>query len=80
MLRRALRRVRATAPQQGDYAARRQNVRDAFAVRAPRRVVGRRLLLVDNVFTTGATANACARTLRRAGVAAVGVLTLARVE
>lgn len=77
---RLLVRVRATPPQQGDGAARARNVRGAFRVRTPARVAGRRLLLVDDVFTTGATANACARSLREAGAAAVGVLTLARVE
>jgi ComF family protein len=75
---RALRRVRATPLQHGDFAARRKNVRDAFAAR--QEVTGRRLLLVDDVFTTGATADACAATLLRAGAADVGVLTLARVE
>ena len=78
VLRRALARVRATPRQQGDFEARRSNVRDAFAVRAD--VAGRRLLLVDDVFTTGATVDACAATLRRAGAADVGVVTLARVE
>jgi len=74
----ALRRVRATPLQHGDFEVRRRNVRDAFAVR--RDLTARRLLLVDDVFTTGATANACAQALLKAGAAAVGVLTLARVE
>jgi ComF family protein len=74
----ALRRVRSTPQQHGDLEARRRNVRDAFAARAD--LTGRRLLLVDDVFTTGATADACAETLLRAGAAEVGVLTLARVE
>jgi ComF family protein len=71
-----LARVRATPPQHGDAAERRRNVRNAFAVRHPERIAGKRLLLVDDVFTTGATVNACASALRDA----VGVLTLARVE
>ena len=80
VLRRALVRVRPTPLQQGDVEARRRNVREAFAVRAPGVVRDRRLLLVDDVFTTGATCNACARVLLDAGAAEVGVLTLARVE
>jgi len=76
---RALRRVRATPPQSGNPDDRRRNVRDAFAVPDPGPVAGRHVLLVDDVLTTGATANECARTLRRAGTRRVGVFTLARV-
>ena len=80
VLRRALVRVRPTPRQEGDLDARRRNVREAFAVQKPQAVRDQRLLLVDDVFTTGATANACARALLDAGAAEVGVLTLARVE
>ncbi len=77
-----LTRQRAT-PSQGrlSAAARRRNVRGAFAMRpgGEAAVAGRRVLLLDDVLTTGATAEECARTLLRAGATAVDVLTLARV-
>jgi len=80
LLTRALVRTRATRPQTDlDAAGRRQNVAGAFAVARPAEVAGRRLLLVDDVLTTGATAWAAARALRHSGAAAVGVLVLARV-
>lgn len=78
---RALARVRATAPQASfTHARRRANVRGAFRVRLPDFVAGRRLVLVDDVLTTGATVNEAAAVLRRAGAASVAVLTLARVD
>lgn len=59
--------------------ARRRNVLGAFRVPRPELVEGRSVLLVDDVLTTGATAEACARALKRAGAARVQVLALARV-
>lgn len=76
----SLARSRATAPQTYQkHDARRSNVRRAFVVKRPERVTGRRVLLVDDVMTTGATADECARVLLAAGARRVDVLTLARV-
>lgn len=77
---RILCRVRATEAQSGGRREREDNVKGAFAVMRPDRVKDRKLLLIDDVFTTGATASECARTLLAAGAAEVGVYTLARVE
>lgn len=78
-LRRALRRVRDTPPQVGrDRAARARNVQGAFA--ASTAVAGRDVVLVDDVVTTGATADACARALKAAGARSVTVVSLARAE
>jgi ComF family protein len=75
----ALRRSRATPPQVGlDERARRRNVQGAFAVAPGAAIKDRRILLVDDVFTTGATVDECAATLRRAGARCVDVLVLAR--
>jgi predicted amidophosphoribosyltransferase len=76
---RVLVRQRDTPPQTGLSAVeRRHNVLGAFAVRDARPVAGRRVLLVDDVLTTGATADACAAVLSAAGAASVLVLTLGR--
>ena len=75
---------RRRTPSQGGLGAigRESNVSGAFRVnpRHAPRIKGRRILLVDDVYTTGATVSACTRTLRRGGAASVDVLTLARVE
>jgi ComF family protein len=75
-----LRRVRWTQPQiELNGEERRKNVRKAFEVKWPDQVEDRCVLLVDDVFTTGATVNECARALKRAGAKSVSVLTLARM-
>ncbi len=77
----AVRRTRATRNQAGlSNAKRRGNVSGAFGVTKPDAVAGQRVLLIDDVMTTGATASACARALKRAGAKSVAVLTLARVD
>ena len=77
----ALRRVRATQSQIGLPAARRhRNVRDAFAVtRHAAALAGSIVVLIDDVSTTGATLEACARALKESGVGEVRALTAARV-
>jgi ComF family protein len=61
-----------------DAQARRESVAQAFAVVQPRTIEGESILLVDDVFTTGATASACALALTDAGAREVLVLTVAR--
>ncbi len=78
----ALRRVKPTRRQVGlERGEREANVRGAFRVppEAGPAVAGRRILLVDDVYTTGATVRAAARALKRGGAGAVDVLTFARV-
>jgi ComF family protein len=78
----ALKRVKATPQQVGlDKSGRAQNVQGAFRVPAEGKaaVAGRRVVLVDDVLTSGATSDACARALLRGGAASVDVLVFARV-
>jgi ComF family protein len=78
---RALRRKRHTDPQAGlTRRQRRENIRGCFQTAAPEAVRGRRVLLIDDVLTTGATVNAAAAALKQAGAAHVAVFTLARAD
>ena len=79
---RALKRVKATPQQVGlDKSGRAQNVQGAFRMSGEGKaeVAGRNLVLVDDVLTSGATVDACARALLRGGAASVDVLVFARV-
>jgi ComF family protein len=79
---RALRRTRSTQTQAGlSNTERRKNVAAAFQCRrSGETLAGRRVLLIDDVMTTGSTAAACARVLKQAGAARVVLLTVARVD
>jgi ComF family protein len=74
-------RQRETQSQAGlDPHQRRANVRGAFFVPKPETIRGRNVVLVDDIYTTGATARACSTALRRAGAASVWVATVARAQ
>ena len=72
-------RTAATDPQTSlSRQERLRNLRKAFEIRRPQDLAEKRILLVDDVFTTGTTVNECAKTLRKSGSGPVFVLTLAR--
>ncbi len=72
-------RTRYTRPQVDlDPAEREENVKGAFAVERPEEFKGKRVLLLDDVYTTGATVRECAKVLQKAGAESVYVLTVAR--
>ncbi len=74
-----IRRKGYTMPQVGlDAKDRHQNVRGAFEVKTPEAVEGKKVILVDDVYTTGSTVSECAMVLKEAGAEEVAVLTLAR--
>lgn len=78
----ALRRIKPTRQQVGlERSQREENVRAAFRVpqEALLALAGRRVLVIDDVYTTGATVRAVAKTLKKGGAGAVDVLTFARV-
>lgn len=72
-------RLRSTRPQvELSGQERAENVKGAFGLARPAEVSGKRVLIIDDVFTTGATMNECAKVLKEAGAASVTVYTLAR--
>jgi len=76
----ALSRTRRTPPLKGmSPLQRRKTVAGAFRVRDRNAVAGKTVILVDDVLTTGSTAEACARTLKRAGAARIELVSWARV-
>jgi ComF family protein len=76
----ALRRIRPTPPLKGmGMRQRRRTVAGAFRANGSAELRGRTIILVDDVFTTGSTANACARILKRAGAGRVDLISWARV-
>lgn len=75
-----LKRRQFTLTQAGsNRKERQQNIRGAFEVRDEKMAAGKNIILIDDVYTTGATINECAKTLVKAGAGKVAVLTLARV-
>ena len=72
-------RSKATVHQNGlGRRQRLKNVKGVFSLRFPEKIYGKKLLVVDDVYTTGATVNECARLLLKFGALQVDVLTLAR--
>ena len=75
-----LKRHKFTLTQTGsNKKERKQNIKGAFEIRNPKKILGKNIILIDDVYTTGATVNECAKTLIKAGTRKVSVLTLARV-
>ena len=75
-----LKRHKFTLTQTGlNKIERKKNIKGAFEVSDKKKIAGKNIILIDDVYTTGATINECAKTLIKAGAQKVTVLTLARV-
>ncbi len=78
IMKRNLRRIRHTSPQVRLPPKERSiNIKNAFKVSRPSKVAGKRLVLLDDIITSGATLNECARVLKEAGASGVTIITLA---
>jgi ComF family protein len=76
----SLKKIRNTLPQvQCNGEKRRTNIKNAFQVKNPDKIKGKRVLLIDDVYTTGSTLNECCKVLLKAGATSVDILTVARV-
>lgn len=76
----SLKKVRNTLPQvQCNGTKRKTNVKNAFQVMSPDKIKGKRILLIDDVYTTGSTLRECSKVLLKAGAKSVDILTVARV-
>lgn len=74
-------RKRATIPQTGlDKKTRKKNIKGAFSVSSAEKINGKKILIIDDVYTTGATANECAKELLKNGAKHVDLLTIARTQ
>jgi ComF family protein len=81
LLSNVLYKTRATSPQiELNAEARKANVRGVFSVENKEKIAGRKILLIDDVYTTGSTMNECARILREAGAKEVWGVAVAREE
>lgn len=76
-----LKRIKKTKPQQASIQFRKSNVKNAFSVnkKKSKLLINKNILLIDDVFTTGATLNECAKTLKKYGAKNINVVTIARV-
>ena len=76
----SLKKIRNTLPQvQCNGTKRKTNIKNAFQVKNPNKIKGKRILLIDDVYTTGSTLNECCKVLLKAGATSVDILTVARV-
>lgn len=76
----SLKKIRYTLPQvQCNGKDRKTNIKNAFSVAKPDNIKGKRIILIDDVYTTGATIKECAKVLTKAGAKSIDVLTVARV-